>query len=90
MRRVIVTGCSGLLGSALGRALQGSWEVLGLDLNPGALSPFQEIDIRNREKLRETIKGFHSHFLVNAAAFTDVDGCERRGEFSLPLQRVGL
>lgn len=80
MHRVIVTGCNGLLGSALGRALQGSWEVLGLDLNPGAFSPFQEIDIWNRRRLREAIEGFHPHFLVNAAAFTDVDGCERDKE----------
>ena len=90
MFKVIITGCNGLLGSALGRALQVSWEILGLDLNPGAFFPFQEVDIRDREELREAIKGFHPHFLVNAAAFTDVDGCERDKEKAWGVNVMGV
>jgi len=80
MLRIVVTGCNGLLGSALSQSLQGTWEVLGLDLNSGAFSPFQKVDIRDRKGLSQAIGGFHPHLLVNAAAFTDVDGCERDKE----------
>jgi len=77
MSRVVVTGCNGLLGSVLSQSLQGRWEVLGLDVNPGAFSPFQEVDIRDGRRLRDVVGEFHPHLLVNAAAYTDVEGCER-------------
>jgi len=79
MFKVVVTGCNGLLGSALSQSLQGTWEVLGLDLNPGAFLS-RRVDIRDRMGLREVMEGFHPRFVINAAAYTDVDGCERNRE----------
>jgi nucleoside-diphosphate-sugar epimerase len=59
MNRLLITGINGLIGSILHPALQGDYEVYGLDQK----GPFSErilcVDIAEYEQLSEAIQGFH-------------------------------
>ncbi len=67
--RVLITGANGLVGSALVKhcRLQGD-DVLAY--------PREALDITNQESVTRTISEQHPDIVINAAAWTDVDGCE--------------
>lgn len=75
MKRVMVTGCSGYIGSHLCKRLEGKYEVHGLDIvNPKApLDKFHQIDI-NR------IFGVEEEFdaVIHLAALVNVSESERK------------
>lgn len=67
--RVFVTGANGLVGSALCPALSSrGWDVRPTDLPDG--------DIRSPSLLARALGGDRPDWIVNLAAFTDVDACE--------------
>ena len=70
--KILVTGAKGMLGTDLMHTLGTDHDVTGVDLD--------EVDITNRASIRERIKRDPPQLVVNAAAFTDVDGCESRSE----------
>lgn len=65
--RVTIFGATGMLGNALLRQWSGD-EITALGSN--------QADIRNPEKVRKTVESARSDWIVLAAAYTDVDGCE--------------
>ena len=78
--KTIILGASGLLGQALMR----EWthdEVLGL-------SSF-DVDIRDEGRLRERLEPARPDWIVLAAAYTDVDGCETHQERAFSVNRDG-
>jgi dTDP-4-dehydrorhamnose reductase len=78
--RVMILGASGLLGQALMREWSGD-EVVGLSS--------REIDIREERKVRETIEKIRPDWIVLAAAYTNVDGCESNQELAFAVNRDG-
>ena len=68
MKKILVTGAGGQLGSALGRNIPDGFTVL--------LSDRQSLDITNREKVTECLRGGEVHGIINAAAYTAVDKAE--------------
>jgi dTDP-4-dehydrorhamnose reductase len=70
--RVGILGAHGQLGSALERALAPDHEVHAWGRG--------ELDITNLEALTRAIKDSGLDYVVNAAAYTDVDGCETERE----------
>ena len=71
-RKVLVTGSSGMLGSALNARLSESCDVVGFDIRTNT-----QHDITDREKTVEVITRAKPDLVVHAAAWTDVDGCEK-------------
>jgi dTDP-4-dehydrorhamnose reductase len=65
--RITIFGASGLLGKALMREWHGD-EVTGLGSSDG--------DIRDPEQVQRTVQRSRPDWIVLAAAYTDVDGCE--------------
>lgn len=65
--RVTIFGATGLLGKELMRAWTGD-EVTGLGSKDG--------DIRNAEQVSRIVQSTRPDWIVLAAAYTDVDGCE--------------
>ncbi len=84
--KVLVTGCNGLLGQNLLRTADpAKFEVEGLGLEPeavlpGCLAKYHSADVGSREALLAVVEKSRPDFIVNAAAITDVDGCERNPE----------
>ena len=68
--KVLITGAGGLLGRALAAQLPGQWEVVALTR--------EELDIAHGEAVRDAIERHQPELVLNAAAFTDVDGAETR------------
>ena len=68
--KVLITGAGGLLGGALAARLREQWDVVALTR--------EELDISSAEAVREAIEKHRPGLVINAAAFTDVDGAETR------------
>ena len=82
MKKLCVTGGSGLLGCKLLQASQGSYEVLSLDVaEPGvfisSVINHAVCDITDAEALNRQLERFHPDVIIHTAAFTDVNGCEK-------------
>lgn len=64
-QKIIILGASGMLGHALG------------DVFPAALRlGHRDIDITDQASVKRIIRNEHPFAVINAAAYTDVDGCE--------------
>ncbi len=79
---ILITGANGMLGTALCDSLkqETSYSVVGLDdkvikkFNPRG--SFFRCDITDYSRLVKVVKKISPHVIINAAAYTDVDGCE--------------
>jgi len=78
--RVTVLGASGLLGQALVQELKNEQLT--------ALSS-KNVDLRDRTRVQEAIRGSHPACIVLAAAYTDVDGCESDRERTFAVNCEG-
>lgn len=70
MTKILVTGANGQLGSEINKI---SGQFSGLEL---CFTDVAELDITNPEKVAEFLSGFKPDFLVNCAAYTNVDKAE--------------
>jgi dTDP-4-dehydrorhamnose reductase len=78
--RVTIFGASGLLGNALLREWKED-EVTGLNV--------EDVDIRDAAKVSEVVEKERPQWIVLAAAYTDVDGCESNQELAFAVNRDG-
>lgn len=78
--RVMIFGASGLLGQALMREWSGD-EVVGLSS--------RDVDIRDKNRVSEKVQSVSPGWIVLAAAYTDVDGCESNQDRALAINRDG-
>src|SRR5258708_35926070 len=78
--RVTIFGASGLLGKALTQEWSGD-VLTGLSSRDG--------DIRDAKRVRQVIQETRPEWVVLAAAYTDVDGCEGNPELAFAVNRVG-
>jgi dTDP-4-dehydrorhamnose reductase len=90
MKRILVIGAKGMLGKDLVKILystlrtdkQSDWEVLEWDID--------EIDIREEKRTVNKIESFHPEIVINAAGYTDVDGCEADEEKAFAVNAEGM
>jgi dTDP-4-dehydrorhamnose reductase len=78
--RVTIFGATGLLGKALIR----EWtqdDIVGFGS--------KDVDIRDVQQIRSTVERIRPEWIVNAAAYTDVDGCESNRELALAVNQRG-
>jgi dTDP-4-dehydrorhamnose reductase len=78
--RVMIVGATGLLGKALMREWKGD-ELQGLSSS--------DVDIRNADQLSAAVKKNRPDWIVLAAAYTDVDGCEGNADLAFAVNRDG-
>ena len=81
MSKVFITGANGLLGQHLVEVFTQKHQVFSSDLHydPFFTYPnvkYESLDIFNTEKLKTLVSSFKPELIINAAAYTDVDGCE--------------
>jgi len=78
--RVTIVGGTGLLGKALTREWTGD-EVVSLGS--------RDVDIRSGDQVDETLQRYRPEWIVLAAAYTDVDGCEANRDLALDVNFLG-
>ena len=79
MTKVLITGCNGLLGQKLVRYAPAGSQVLGVDLqeqSTAAVGDYRSVDLSQTGAAAEVIRLWQPAWVLNAAAFTDVDGAE--------------
>ena len=81
MGKVLITGANGLLGQKLCQNFSPSYPVMAIDLHPQSFIPspdvtYHSLDVTNRQKVFSFVKLHQPDLIINAAAYTDVDGCE--------------
>ena len=78
--KIVVTGAAGQLGRQLVTAFrQGGWEV--------AEHGHPELDIADEDAVRR-VAGERAHVVINAAAWTDVDGCARDPDRAMQINGI--
>ncbi len=81
MRTVLITGANGLLGQKLCRHFSSSCKIIATDLQPESFVSFpnlsyERLDVTDRRSLAFHVRFYKPSIIINAAAYTDVDGCE--------------
>ena len=79
MKKVLLIGCDGMLGGELYERLEKKYEVIGTTL--------QTLDICDKEAVLKKVKEVSPYFIINCAAFTNVDACEVKEELALAVNR---
>lgn len=79
--KVVVTGAKGMLGQALQKQLSEKYEVIALSR--------EKLDITNFGAVNEYLTAYRPEVVINAAAFTNVDGCESDQEMAFLINAVG-
>ncbi len=82
--RILISGGTGQMGRTLQEVLNREWpgaEVLALAHN--------QWDIADKERGKEIFSAFRPHFVINSAAFTQVDMAERQCESARQANAVG-
>lgn len=75
--KILVTGATGLLGRTL-LSLAGEVEWMGCGRQPAAEGiSYRQVDLADRKAATALIAELAPDWVINAAAMTDVDGCEK-------------
>lgn len=83
--RVLITGAAGMLGVDLCRAFGDKHEVLATDITGDVI----RMDITEYQSVRQTFERLEPEFVVHAAAYTNVDGCEQEIDKAHLVNAVG-
>jgi dTDP-4-dehydrorhamnose reductase len=79
--RILIFGATGLLGNALMREWASDQQVIGLGS--------KEVDIRSAEQVERVVKQNAPEWIVLAAAYADVDGCETNRDLAWDVNCKG-
>lgn len=79
--RILIFGATGLLGKALMSAWQDQPQLIGLGS--------RDADIRSSKEVDEAVRRYSPEWVVLAAAYTDVDGCETNQQLAWDVNCSG-
>ena len=68
MKKVLLIGADGMLGGELKERLEKTYDVTGTTI--------ETLDICDKEAVLAKAKEVNPYFIINCAAYTNVDGCE--------------
>ena len=83
MYKIMVTGCNGQLGRAIKQVYENeaNTEILGTDV--------PDLDITDLKAVRAYVKENAPNAIVNCAAATNVDGCEKDTDLAYKINAIG-
>jgi dTDP-4-dehydrorhamnose reductase len=79
--KILLFGARGMLGRDLQPILSGRHEVIGKDI--------EDLDITDPKQVRKAVETLRPQTVINAAAFTDVDGCESQKDLAFKVNAEG-
>lgn len=91
--KLLVTGCNGLLGQKLAAAAAEAYRVIGLDHEDRASIPcetFYSVDITDRDRVLEVVEQSSPAAVINTAALTNVDACEKERDLAWAVNVDGV
>lgn len=68
MKKILLIGADGMLGGELKQRLEKKYEVIGTTI--------ETLDICDKEAVMAKVKEVEPYFIINCAAYTNVDACE--------------
>jgi len=75
--KILIAGHKGMLGTALQCVLRDHFDLFGADL--------PDYDLSNHRVINKLIEDLNPNVMINAAAYTDVDGCESAAERAMTV-----
>lgn len=82
MKKVLLIGADGMLGGELKERLEKKYEVVGTTL--------ETLDICNRDAVFAKANEVKPYFIINCAAFTNVDACEVKEDVALAVNGIAV
>ena len=82
MKKVLLIGADGMLGGELKERLEKKYEVVGTTL--------ETLDICNRDAVFAKANEVKPYFIINCAAFTNVDACEVKEDVALAVNGTAV
>lgn len=82
MKKVLLIGADGMLGGELRERLEKNYEVTGTTL--------ETLDICDRESVFNKVKEINPYYIINCAAFTNVDACEVKEDLALSVNGTAV
>lgn len=82
MKKVLLIGADGMLGGELKERLEKKYEVVGTTL--------ETLDICNRDAVFAKANEVKPYFVINCAAFTNVDACEVKEDLALAVNGTAV
>jgi len=79
MKNVLLIGADGMLGGELKERLEKNYNVLGTTI--------ETLDICDKEAIAKKVEDFKPYYIINCAAFTNVDACEVKEDLALAVNR---
>ena len=79
---ILIVGAQGMLGSDLMETINHTRQVLGVDI--------EECDITDQKETRNTLLRMKPSWVINAAAYTQVDQCETNSEQAFKVNAEGV
>ena len=90
-KKILITGANGQLGRALQQLYAGNddYELLLTDTAEFAGEGVHALDITDKEAVRSLTEELAPDYIVNAAAYTNVDGCEVNTDLAYSVNSIG-
>jgi len=86
--RIYVAGCGGMLGQAVHAACTSVAEVAASDLDPRA-DWLEQLDVADLDRFSAAVDAFRPDLVINLAAQTDLEVCERQPDLARAANTVG-
>ena len=93
--RILLIGCYGLLGQRIVQGMLPEAFVLGVDQDENAYIhgehfQYARLDITNRKEVKRMCEEYNPDWVINAAAYTNVDECEIKKELCWRVNVEGV
>lgn len=82
MKKVLLIGADGMLGGELEERLKRNYDVVGTTIDT--------LDICDRDAVLQRVKELNPYFIINCAAFTNVDACEVKEDLALAVNGTAV
>jgi dTDP-4-dehydrorhamnose reductase len=94
-KRILVIGANGMLGQRIIHffSTRENIQLLGCSFEPGPYFnnvDYKSCDITKREAIKDIVLDFYPDYIINAAAFTNVDLCETERETAWKINVKGV
>ena len=90
MTTILITGASGQLGMSLKRIFNSKYEIISTTRNNNPAGSSMYLDVTNPMLFKEVIETTNPDLVINLAALTNVDHCEKNPELAYSINIGGM